>query len=176
MLVLAHNLTPSETANLNPKFVKGFVTEIGGPGSHTAIVAEGLGIPAVVGIGPFLTDVSGGETAIIDGYQGLVILHPDEETLARYRHEVDAASFARGQAGKAARLAGGNGRRRADSAVGQHRVSLRSASSARSAGPTASGSTAPSFCILGRDDEPTGRGADAAYSRSGRGDERTSRS
>src|SRR5688572_19848393 len=40
VLVLAHNLTPSETANLNPKYVKGFVTEIGGPGSHTAIVAE----------------------------------------------------------------------------------------------------------------------------------------
>jgi phosphotransferase system enzyme I (PtsI) len=88
VLVLAHNLTPSETSNLNPKYVKGFVTEIGGPGSHTAIVAEALGIPAVVGTGPFLADVSGGETAIIDGYQGLVILHPDEETLARYRHEV----------------------------------------------------------------------------------------
>jgi phosphotransferase system enzyme I (PtsI) len=88
VLVLAHNLTPSETSNLNPKYVKGFVTEIGGPGSHTAIVAEALGIPAVVGTGPFLADVSGGETAIVDGYQGLVILHPDEETLARYRHEV----------------------------------------------------------------------------------------
>ena len=88
VLVLAHNLTPSETSNLNPKYVKGFVTEIGGPGSHTAIVAEALGIPAVVGIGPFLADVSGGETAIIDGYQGQVILHPDEETLARYRHDV----------------------------------------------------------------------------------------
>jgi phosphotransferase system enzyme I (PtsI) len=88
-LILAHNLTPSETANLNPRFVRGFVTEIGGPGSHTAIVAEALGIPAVVGIGPFLADVSGGETVIIDGDQGLVILHPDEETIARYRHEVD---------------------------------------------------------------------------------------
>lgn len=88
VLVLAHNLTPSETANLDPKFVRGFVTEIGGPGSHTAIVAEALGIPAVVGTGLFLADVSGGETAIIDGYQGLVILQPDEETLARYRHEV----------------------------------------------------------------------------------------
>jgi phosphotransferase system enzyme I (PtsI) len=88
VLVLAHNLTPSETSNLNPKYVKGFVTEIGGPGSLTAIVAEALGIPAVVGTGPFMADVSGGETAIIDGYQGLVILHPDEETLARYRHEV----------------------------------------------------------------------------------------
>ena len=88
VLVLAHTLTPSETSNLNPKFVKGFVTEIGGAGSHTAIVAEALGIPAIVGIGPFLTNVSGGETAIIDGYQGVVILHPDEETIARYRHEV----------------------------------------------------------------------------------------
>jgi len=89
VLVLAHNLTPSETANLNPKFVRGFVTEPGGPGSHTAIVAEALGIPAVVGTGPFLNEVSGGETVIIDGDQGLVILHPDEETIARYRYEVD---------------------------------------------------------------------------------------
>jgi phosphotransferase system enzyme I (PtsI) len=89
VLVLAHNLTPSETANLNPQFVMGLVTEIGGPGSHTAIVAEGLGIPAIVGVGNFLTDVSGGETVIIDGDQGLIFLHPDEETLARYRHEVE---------------------------------------------------------------------------------------
>ncbi len=87
-LMLAHDLTPSETANLNPEFVRGFATEIGGPGSHTAIVAEGMGIPAVVGIGAFLNEVSGGETIIIDGDQGLVILQPDEETLARYRHEV----------------------------------------------------------------------------------------
>ncbi len=70
-------------------FVRGFVTEIGGPGSHTAIVAEGLEIPAVVGTGPFLTDVSGGDLVIIDGDQGLVILQPDEETLARYRHEAE---------------------------------------------------------------------------------------
>ncbi|MAT72982.1 MAG: phosphoenolpyruvate--protein phosphotransferase [Planctomycetaceae bacterium] len=89
VLVLARNLTPSETANLNPQFVLGLATEVGGPGSHTAIVAEGLGIPAVVGIGGFLTDVSGGETVVIDGDQGMVILSPDEETLARYRHEVE---------------------------------------------------------------------------------------
>ena len=89
VLVLAHNLTPSETANLNPKFVNGFATEIGGLGSHTAIVAEGLGIPAVVGIGPFLTDISGGDTIIIDGDNGWVILQPDEETLARYTHDIE---------------------------------------------------------------------------------------
>jgi len=91
VLVLAHNLTPSETSNLHRKFVRGFVTELGGPGSHTAIVAEGLGIPAVVGLGPFLADVSGGDLAIIDGDNGVVILHPDEETVARYRHELEEA-------------------------------------------------------------------------------------
>jgi phosphotransferase system enzyme I (PtsI) len=89
VLVLAHNLTPSETANLDRRFVRGFVTEIGGPGSHTAIVAEALEIPAIVGTGPFLADVSGGELVIIDGDNGLVILQPDEETLAHYRHEVE---------------------------------------------------------------------------------------
>ena len=89
VLILAHNLTPSETANLDRKFVRGFVTEIGGAGSHTAIVAEALEIPAVVGTGPFLADVSGGERVIIDGDQGLVILQPDEETLNYYVRMVE---------------------------------------------------------------------------------------
>ena len=91
VIVLAHNLTPSETANLDRRFVQGFATELGGPGSHTAIVAEGLEIPAVVGLGPFLADVSGGEPVILDGNQGVVILQPDEETIARYRLEVEQA-------------------------------------------------------------------------------------
>jgi phosphotransferase system enzyme I (PtsI) len=94
VIVLAHNLTPSETAKLDRRFVQGFATELGGPGSHTAIVAEGLEIPAVVGIGPFLSDVSGGEPVILDGNQGVVILQPDEETIARYRLEVEAARTA----------------------------------------------------------------------------------
>ncbi|MCA9101636.1 MAG: phosphoenolpyruvate--protein phosphotransferase [Pirellulales bacterium] len=89
VIVLAHNLTPSETANLNRDFVRAFVTEVGGPGSHTAIVAGALEIPAVVGVGPFLTEVSGGDQVIIDGDQGVVILHPDEETLARYHYEAE---------------------------------------------------------------------------------------
>lgn len=89
VVVLAHNLTPSETANLKPELVIGFATEIGGLGSHTAIVAEAQGIPAVVGAGEFLMDVSGGQTVIVDGDAGRVILQPDEETLARYRHEID---------------------------------------------------------------------------------------
>jgi len=90
VLILAHNLTPSETARLNPKFVRGFVTEIGGAGSHTAIVAGALEIPAIVGLGPFLREVSGGELVIIDGDRGEIILQPDESTLARYQNAVEA--------------------------------------------------------------------------------------
>lgn len=89
VLVLAFNLTPSETANLDRQFVRGFVTETGGPGSHTAVVAGALEIPAVLGTGPFLNDVSGGDLVIIDGDKGLVILDPDEETIARYRQEAE---------------------------------------------------------------------------------------
>jgi phosphotransferase system enzyme I (PtsI) len=89
VIVLAHNLTPSETAKLDPEFVRGFVTEIGGAGGHTAIVAKALEIPAIVGAGRFLTDVSGGDWVIVDGDHGRIILQPDEETLARYRHDVE---------------------------------------------------------------------------------------
>jgi phosphotransferase system enzyme I (PtsI) len=71
--------------------VKGFVTETGGPGSHTAIVACALEIPAVVGMGPFLSEVSGGDMVIIDGNRGDVILQPDAATLERYQREAEKA-------------------------------------------------------------------------------------
>jgi phosphotransferase system enzyme I (PtsI) len=85
VIVLAHNLTPSETASLNRNFVLGFATEVGGHTSHTAILAGALEIPAIVGIGGFLNDVSGGEMVIIDGDQGEVIVDPDDSLLAEYR-------------------------------------------------------------------------------------------
>jgi phosphoenolpyruvate-protein phosphotransferase (PTS system enzyme I) len=85
VVVLAHNLTPGETATLPKQFVLGFATEGGGRTSHTAILAGALEIPAVVGVGEFLSDVSGGEQVIIDGTRGEIIIDPDEETLARYR-------------------------------------------------------------------------------------------
>ena len=89
VVVLAHNLTPSETARLDRRYVLAFVTEIGGASGHTAIVAKGLEIPAVVGAGSFLTDVSGGDLVMVDGDHGRVILRPDEEAIERYRHEVE---------------------------------------------------------------------------------------
>ena len=83
VIVLAHDLTPSETATLDTKFVLGFATEVGGRTSHTAILAGALEIPAIVGLGRCLAGVSGGETAILDGDNGRVIIDPDSETVAR---------------------------------------------------------------------------------------------
>lgn len=83
-IILAHDLTPSETAIFNTKTVQGFATESGGPTSHTAILAGALNIPAVVGLGKLLSDVSGGDIVIVDGDKGVVIIEPDEETLAKY--------------------------------------------------------------------------------------------
>src|SRR5215475_2375494 len=71
-VILAHDLTPSETANLDPKFVYAFATEAGGKASHTAIMAGVLEIPAVVGLGRLIMDVSGGDEVIVDGNRGLV--------------------------------------------------------------------------------------------------------
>jgi phosphotransferase system enzyme I (PtsI) len=90
VIILAHNLTPSETAGLDPDFVLGFATEVGGRTSHTAILAGALELPAVVGVGNFLADVSPGEMVIIDGVRGEVIIDPDEATLAKYRASLES--------------------------------------------------------------------------------------
>jgi phosphotransferase system enzyme I (PtsI) len=84
VVILAHDLTPSETASLDPKLVYAFATEAGGRASHTAIMAGVLEIPAVVGLGRFLTDISGGDEVIVDGNRGVLIINPDEETRERY--------------------------------------------------------------------------------------------
>lgn len=90
VIILAHNLTPGETAALDPEFVLGFATEVGGRTSHTAILAGALELPAVVGVGNFLADVSPGDTIIIDGNRGEVIIDPDEATLEKYRISLES--------------------------------------------------------------------------------------
>ncbi len=85
VIVLAHNLTPSETSKLDRNLVRGFATEVGGRTSHTAILAGALEIPAVVGIGSFLGDIDGGETVVVDGTHGEVMVDPDEAAIERYR-------------------------------------------------------------------------------------------
>lgn len=84
-VILAHNLTPSETANLKKECVLGFATEVGGPTSHTAILAGALELPAVVGVGDFLSEVNPGDIVIIDGDRGEVIVNPVESVIAERR-------------------------------------------------------------------------------------------
>ncbi len=84
-VLLAPDLSPSETAGLDPERVLGFATESGGRASHTAIVAQALEIPAVVGIGRFLDLARSAGSVIVDGFEGLVVLDPDASTLARYQ-------------------------------------------------------------------------------------------
>lgn len=84
VIILAHDLTPGETATLDRSKVLGFATEVGGHTSHTAILAGALEIPAVVGLGRVLTGVSAGETVILDGDHGQLVIEPDEQTITRY--------------------------------------------------------------------------------------------
>jgi len=89
VIVISHVLTPSETANLDRRYVRGFCTETGGPGGHTAIVAKGLELPAVVGIGPFIDEVVSSTRIIVDGDRGRVIIDPDQATLAYYEERLE---------------------------------------------------------------------------------------
>ena len=84
-ILVAYDLAPSDTASMNRRHVLGFATEQGSVNSHTAILARAFGIPAVVGLEGAVIDVMALSPAILDGYAGKLILHPGEETLARYR-------------------------------------------------------------------------------------------
>jgi len=85
VIVIAHDLTPSQTAGLDPSKVLAFATDIGGRTSHTTIVARAMGIPAVVGLQNVTADLSGGDTVIVDGNRGLVVIEPDAPTITRFR-------------------------------------------------------------------------------------------
>jgi phosphotransferase system enzyme I (PtsI) len=87
VVVLAKELMTSETADFTPRTVHAFATESGGDTSHTAILANALEIPAVVGLGRFLGDVSGGDTVIVDGEEGVLVIDPDEATIRRYEEK-----------------------------------------------------------------------------------------
>jgi len=85
VVVLAHDLTPSQTAGMDREHVRGIAIDVGGQTSHTAIVARALGLPAVVGLNDVTSEVAGGDTIIIDGNRGVVVVNPDNNTLADYQ-------------------------------------------------------------------------------------------
>ncbi len=87
MIIVAHDISPTDTAAMDKKKVVGFATEIGGPTSHTAIMARSLGIPAVVGVDALTQTVKNGDLVVIDGTHGLVIIEPDQKKIEAYLKE-----------------------------------------------------------------------------------------
>jgi len=90
VIVVARDLTPSDTAQLNKKLVKGFVTDIGGRTSHSAIMARTLEIPAVVGCKDAFEQLGDGDFIVLDGATGDIIKNPTSEELAVYKEKIEA--------------------------------------------------------------------------------------
>src|SRR5699024_10303236 len=85
-IIVAEDLTPSDTAQVNKEFIKGFVTDIGGRTSHSAIMARTLELPAVVGSKTATSAIKHGEEIILDGMKGEVSIKPDEAEKAHYKN------------------------------------------------------------------------------------------
>jgi phosphotransferase system enzyme I (PtsI) len=83
-ILVAHNITPSDTATMNRKYVLGLATDLGSRTSHTAIMSRSLGIPAVVGLHDATEKLEDGQQVLLDGYSGLLILDPTPQTLWHY--------------------------------------------------------------------------------------------
>jgi phosphotransferase system enzyme I (PtsI) len=89
MIIVAYDLSPSDTASMHKKNVIAFVTDIGGRTSHTAIMAKSLEIPAVVGLEVVTKKVNSGDLLVVDGNEGVIVVNPDEETIKRYEREIE---------------------------------------------------------------------------------------
>ena len=85
VIVVAHDITPSQAISLDRSHILGFAINVGGQASHTAIIARMLGIPAVVALNDITSDITGGETIVLDGIHGVVVANPDTDTIDRYR-------------------------------------------------------------------------------------------
>ncbi len=89
VIVVAHDLSPSDTAAMHRKNVIGFITDIGGKTSHTAIMAKSFEIPAVVGVEIATSRINEGDTIIIDGTAGVIVINPDKKTITQYNKAKD---------------------------------------------------------------------------------------
>ncbi|MGM0710496.1 phosphoenolpyruvate--protein phosphotransferase [Brevibacillus parabrevis] len=162
VIIVAEDLTPSDTAQLNRQFVKGFVTDIGGRTSHSAIMARSMEIPAVVGTQNITSAVQTSTLMIVDGHEGVVIIDPSEEEVAHYaRKQAEDAE----QKAELAKLVH-NQTVTAD----QHHVELAAniGSPADVAGALANGAEGvglfrTEFLYMGRDDFPTEEEQYVAY-------------
>ncbi|MFZ9880258.1 MAG: phosphoenolpyruvate--protein phosphotransferase [Phycisphaerales bacterium] len=95
VIIVAHELTPSQTAGMDRKRILGIATDLGGRTSHTSIVARAIEIPCVVGCQRIMGRAEDGDVVIVDGDTGVVVVRPDERTLAEYRAQQDRFSHFR---------------------------------------------------------------------------------
>ncbi len=103
-VVLAEELTPADTALMDPQRIAGFAAVLGGPESHTAIMARALGLPAVLGVAGLLGHIDAGDTVVVDGTTGTVVINPAAETVARYESERESLERERRQLARLKRL------------------------------------------------------------------------
>ena len=99
-IIIAEDITPADTALMDPQHIGGFATAVGGTESHTAIMARSLGLPAVLGLADFVAQVRTGDIVIVDGSAGRVVVRPKPATLADFERR-------RGEFARAERLLGG---------------------------------------------------------------------
>ncbi len=85
VIIIANDISPAQAVSFDRKHILGFAVDVGGQTSHMAIIARMQGIPAVVALSDITSEISGGETVILDGTHGIVVVSPDAETLARYQ-------------------------------------------------------------------------------------------
>ncbi|MDP7086556.1 MAG: phosphoenolpyruvate-utilizing N-terminal domain-containing protein, partial [Phycisphaerales bacterium] len=101
VVLLAHELTPADAASLSCEKVVAIVLEAGGRTDHASIVASAIGVPVVVGCGDVLGDISDGDPVIVDGTDGVIVVHPDEETTARFQRRKEKLEQFRASVGPA---------------------------------------------------------------------------
>ncbi len=87
VIIVAHDLTPADTSEINTSMVMGFITDVGGKTSHTAIMAQALKIPAVLGLERATGSIEDGNLLIVDGYKGEIIINPDSDLIASYKEK-----------------------------------------------------------------------------------------
>ncbi|MFT5169702.1 MAG: phosphotransferase system enzyme I (PtsI), partial [Candidatus Omnitrophota bacterium] len=97
LILIGHDLSPSDTASMYSKNIIAFATDIGGKTSHTAIMAKSLGVPAVVGVKDATLRIHNQDFLIIDGTKGVVIVNPTEETLVQYHSQQDKIEETKGR-------------------------------------------------------------------------------
>jgi phosphotransferase system enzyme I (PtsI) len=152
-IILAEELTPADTALLDPNRVRGFATVLGGAESHTAIMARALGLPAVVGVAGLLGDLTKRETVVIDGSDGTVVINPSPARIRHYEHRQELFLDEKRQLTKLRRLPAVT--RDGVEITLQANIELpREVEQALAAGATGLGLVRSEFLYMNRDDLP----------------------